>query len=144
MFSQKKTTGSRKTPVKFIAAWKSPVEVPPSPNVVRTAIRSPRIFAAYAAPTAWGSCVATGEETDTRRMERSHQWFGICRPRVASVVFPRIWPTSAASGYPRISPTPWSRYAGKIQSPSRAACPAPIEHASWPVDGTKKPIRPER
>ena len=28
LFSQKKTTGSRKTPVKFIAAWKSPVEVP--------------------------------------------------------------------------------------------------------------------
>ena len=46
LFSQKKTTGSRKTPAKFIAAWKSPVEVPPSPKVVRTAIRSPRSFAA--------------------------------------------------------------------------------------------------
>src|SRR4030042_9363 len=102
LFSQKKTTGSRKTPVKFIDAWKSPVEVPPSPKGARPPPHSLRPFPAEAAP-----------------------------PR-------------AGGGTPRTSPPPWSRYAGKIQPPSRTACPAPIEHASWPVDGAKKPIRPDR
>src|SRR2546426_9110241 len=62
---QKKTVGVLYTPAKFIAEWKSPWEVAPSPKNVIVTILSPRIFAAHAAPTARGICVPTGLETVT-------------------------------------------------------------------------------
>ena len=58
------TVGVRKTPAKFIPAWKSPVEVPPSPKYARETMRSPRSFAAHAAPTARGIWVPTQLEID--------------------------------------------------------------------------------
>src|SRR5216683_2370649 len=57
LFWQTKTTGALNTPAKFIATWKSPSDVAPSPMYAATTVRSPRIFAAMAAPTACGSWV---------------------------------------------------------------------------------------
>src|SRR2546430_13527919 len=45
---QRKTVGVRKTPAKFIAAWKAAVLVAPSPKKTRTACASPRSFIAQA------------------------------------------------------------------------------------------------
>ncbi len=44
LFWQKNTTGSSKTPAKFIASWKSPSEVAPSPKYTRTDSSRPRAF----------------------------------------------------------------------------------------------------
>src|SRR5205809_388189 len=60
LFWQTKTSGTCQTPAKFIASWKSPSEVAPSPKYAMTTASSPRYWAAYARPTAWGSWVATG------------------------------------------------------------------------------------
>src|SRR5438093_8720763 len=65
LFLQKKIVGVLKTPAKFIPAWKSPSLVAPSPKYVSVTTSSFRIFAAQAAPTAWGICVPTGLETGT-------------------------------------------------------------------------------
>src|SRR5262249_46414897 len=54
LFWQMNTTGALNTPAKFIATWKSPSEVAPSPMYAATPVRSPRILAAMAAPTACG------------------------------------------------------------------------------------------
>src|ERR687892_587357 len=48
LFTQKNTVGVFITDAKFIASWKSPSEVAPSPNHARDAMLSPRIFAAHA------------------------------------------------------------------------------------------------
>ena len=47
-----KITGRRWTPAQFIASWKSPREVDPSPNHVRAQRRSPRSLNAIAMPVA--------------------------------------------------------------------------------------------
>src|SRR5207244_11667355 len=52
---QRNTVGVRKTPAKFIAAWKSAVLVAPSPKKTRTACGSPRSRMAHAMPTATGN-----------------------------------------------------------------------------------------
>src|SRR5437899_10705496 len=49
------TVGVLNTPAKFIAAWKSPVLVAPSPKQTMTAFVSPRSLMAHPIPTAWGS-----------------------------------------------------------------------------------------
>lgn len=77
---QKKITGHSRVAAKFKAAWKSPSLAAPSPKNTtvqicggvsharpatlsgeRTSVL-PISFCAYAAPLAWGICVASGEE----------------------------------------------------------------------------------
>jgi hypothetical protein len=60
LFCTKKTTGAWRTAAKFIASWKSPSLVPPSPHIARATVGSPRNRAACATPTACGSWVASG------------------------------------------------------------------------------------
>ena len=52
MFSSTNTTGSRCTPAQFIASWKSPREVEPSPKNVSATRASPRSLNAIAMPAA--------------------------------------------------------------------------------------------
>jgi hypothetical protein len=54
LFTQKNTVAVLKTAAKFIASWKSPSEVAPSPNQQSDAVGSLRIFAAHERPTACG------------------------------------------------------------------------------------------
>nr|GMC60844.1 Uncharacterised protein [Ipomoea batatas]GMC63230.1 Uncharacterised protein [Ipomoea batatas]GMC64587.1 Uncharacterised protein [Ipomoea batatas]GMC66679.1 Uncharacterised protein [Ipomoea batatas]GMC68048.1 Uncharacterised protein [Ipomoea batatas] len=63
LFRQKKITGASITPAKFNAAWKSPVLEPPSPKYTTVQASLPSLFKEYAAPTAWGICVATVDAT---------------------------------------------------------------------------------
>jgi hypothetical protein len=51
---QKKMVGVSKTPAKFIASWKSPSLVAPSPKWTTAARSSPFSFDAHDIPTAWG------------------------------------------------------------------------------------------
>ena len=60
LFCTKNTTGRWKTAAKFIASWKSPSLVAPSPHIAITTVSSPRITAAWAKPTACSSWVASG------------------------------------------------------------------------------------
>src|SRR2546428_5499948 len=76
----RKTVGVRKTPAKFIAAWKPPVLVAPSPKKTRTDFFSPRSLIAHPMPTACGSCVPTGDEIERQFPLRSTQWQGVWRP----------------------------------------------------------------
>ncbi len=46
LFWHTKTTGTCQTPAKFIASWKSPSEVAPSPKYAMTTTSSPRYWAA--------------------------------------------------------------------------------------------------
>src|SRR3979409_1662945 len=80
LFWQMKTTGGLKTPAKFIATWKSPSLVAPSPRYAAMTVRSPLIRAAIAAPTACGSWVAMQEDQLTWFTLREAMWLGIWRP----------------------------------------------------------------
>ena len=60
LFCTKKTTGAWKTAAKFIASWKSPSLVAPSPHIAITTVSSPLSRAACATPTACSSWVASG------------------------------------------------------------------------------------
>src|SRR3954465_14935978 len=57
LFWQMNTTGALNTPAKFIATWKSPSLLAPSPRYAAITGRWPLILPALAAPTAWGSGV---------------------------------------------------------------------------------------
>jgi hypothetical protein len=59
LFWHTNTTPTPNTPAKFIASWKSPSEVAPSPNIVMAMREDPRIRSAQASPTAWTMCPPT-------------------------------------------------------------------------------------
>ena len=121
------------TPAKFIATWKSPSEVAPSPMYAAITVRSPRMRAAIAAPTAWGSCVPIQLDQLTWFTLREAMWLGICRPLVSSPELPNTWQRYGTSGNPRSSIAPPSRRAGKIQSDGSSAMAEASAAASWPV-----------
>src|SRR5438093_12251883 len=70
----RKTVGVRKTPAKFIAAWKSPVLVAAAPKNTRTAFFAPRSFIAHPMPSACGSGAPTGDAGDRHVHERPTAW----------------------------------------------------------------------
>src|SRR6185436_13455743 len=80
LFWQTNTTGTLKTPAKFIATWKSFDDVAPSPRNAIAITSSPLSFAAQAAPTACGSCVPITELHETWFCGRDAGCDGICRP----------------------------------------------------------------
>src|SRR5438067_2688925 len=121
LFWQMKTTGALKTPAKFIATWKSPSLVAPSPMYAATTVRSPLIRAAIAAPTAWGSWVPMQLDQLTWLTLFEAMCEGICRPLVSSPELPKIWQRYGTSGNPLSSIAPPSRSAGKIQSLASSA-----------------------
>ena len=85
------TTGALNTPAKFIATWKSPSLVAPSPRYAAITVRSPLIRAAIAAPTACGSWVPMQLDQLTWFTLLDAMCDGICRPLVSSPAFPKIW-----------------------------------------------------
>src|SRR5207302_6209080 len=133
LFWQLNTTGALNTPAKFIATWKSPSEVAPSPMYAAMTVRSPRTFAAMAAPTACGSWVPMQLDQLTWFTRREAMWLGICRPLVSSPELPNTWQRYGTSGNPRSSIAPPSRRAGKIQSDGSSAMAEASAAASWPV-----------
>src|ERR1700691_5194039 len=80
LFWQTMTQGTRKTPAKFIAAWKSGSLVAPSPRKPTVTARSPLSFAAHAAPTAWGTWGPMQLDHETWFTLRPLMCDGICRP----------------------------------------------------------------
>src|SRR5438477_5220144 len=80
LFSQYQTTGSRWIPAKFSPSCQSPSLVAPSPNQHPTTPSLPWYLSAYAAPAAWGSCVAMGEDPVRIPSFLDDQCAGICRP----------------------------------------------------------------
>src|SRR5262245_37154458 len=133
LFWQLNTTGALNTPAKFIATWKSPSEVAPSPMYAAPTVRSPRILAAMAAPTACGSCVPRQLDPLTWFTLRDGMWLGICRPWVSSPESPNTWQRYGTSGNPPSSIAPPSRSAGKIQSDGSSAMADARAAASCPV-----------
>ena len=133
LFWQTNTTGGLNTPAKFNATWKSAEEVAPSPMYAATTARSPRSFAAIAAPTACGSCVPIQLDQLTWFTRREAMWLGICRPLVSSPELPNTWERYGTRGKPRSNIAPASRSAGKIQSDGSSAMAEASVAASCPV-----------
>src|SRR2546423_6537919 len=88
LFWQMKTTGALKTPAKFIATWKSPSLVAPSPRYAAITVLSPLMRAAIAAPTACGSWVPMHDDQLTWLTDLEAMCDGIWRPLVSSPALP--------------------------------------------------------
>jgi len=129
-----KTTGSRKTPVSS-STREIPRGGPPSPEGGEDGDPLSAHLRSVRRPDGVGKLRGTGEETRHQVDRAVAPMVRHLPPRVTSVVFPRICPTSGGERYPRINP-PRVRYAGKIPVPSRTACP-PDRARLLAVDGTK-------
>ena len=134
LFWQMKTVGVFMTPAKFMASWKSPSDVAPSPRKVTVAMLSFLMLAAHAAPTAWSVCVATGTETGKLLSP-----FGMALP----FSLPMKTRKKRCAGIPLMMKTPVSLKEGKSQSVGFMASPTPA-WASCPVACAKVPILPDR
>ena len=95
-------TGSRWTPAQFIASWKSPRDVEPSPNHVSAARCSPRILKAMARPVATSIMSGSIETIPTQPTRRSPKCTFPSRPPVMPPARPMYWPKMRAAGTPRI------------------------------------------
>ncbi|OPZ74582.1 MAG: hypothetical protein BWY79_02080 [Actinobacteria bacterium ADurb.Bin444] len=133
LFWHRNTTGARNTAAKFMASWKSPSEVAPSPKMVKTTARSLLCFMAQPIPTACNMCVPTGTETGSIRESGGNSW-----PRSS----PPQYCSNFSGGMPRSKKEPVSRKAGTSQSSLANAYVAPIWAASCPSTRANVPIRP--
>ena len=91
LFSSTNTTGSFWTPAQFIASWKSPLEVEPSPNQVSAQRASPRSLNAIAIPVATSIMSGSIETIPTQPRVRSPKWTLPSRPWVTPASRPRYW-----------------------------------------------------
>ena len=100
LLSMMKTTGSRRTPARFIASWQSPRAEAPSPNQPSAHARArSRIRKASAQPTATGSIAGRWRDhRDQRRGATSPMWTLPSRPRVG----PSTRPMYCAKIAPRL------------------------------------------
>src|SRR5213595_2429217 len=74
LLSQTKTTGSLRTPARFIASWQSPRAEAPSPNQPTATRFSSRIRNASAQPTATGSIAGRWLTIASRPRRESAMW----------------------------------------------------------------------
>src|SRR5213083_1449699 len=74
LLSQMNTTGSLRTPARFIASWQSPRAEAPSPNQPTATRRSSRIRKASAQPTATGSIAGRWLTIASRPSFESAMW----------------------------------------------------------------------
>ena len=111
-------TGSFWTPAQFIASWKSPREVEPSPNQVSAARCSPRSLKAIARPVATSIMSGSIETIPTQPTRRSPKWTLPSRPPVIPPSRPMYWPKIRSGVTPRIRCAARSRC--RTQSRSRA------------------------
>ncbi len=112
-------TGSFCTPAQFIASWKSPREVEPSPNQVSATRCSPRSLKAIARPVATSIMSGSIETIPTQPAVRSPKWTLPSRPRVMPPSRPMYWPRMRAAPTPRITCAARSRC--RTHSRSRGA-----------------------
>src|SRR5204863_9997588 len=112
LFWQMKTTGALNTPAKFMATWKSPSLVAPSPMYAAITVRSPLMRAAMAAPTACGSWGPMQLDQLTGLTLFEAMCEGICRPLVSSPELPKISQWYGTSGNPLSSIAPRSASGG--------------------------------
>ena len=125
-------TGSFCTPAQFIASWKSPREVEPSPNQVSAARCSPRILKAIASPVATSIMSGSIETMPTQPTLRSPKWTLPSRPLVIPPARPMYWPRMRAGSTPRIRCAARSRCRMQSRSWPCIAQAGPAETASWP------------
>src|SRR5215217_3460234 len=104
-----KMTGSFCTPAQFIASWKSPREVEPSPNHVSAQRCSPRALNAIAIPVATSIMSGSIETMPTQPTRQSPKWTLPSRPPVTPPARPRYWPRTRAGSTPRTRCAPRSR-----------------------------------
>src|ERR1700722_3249246 len=132
LFWQTMTHGAFHTPAKFIAAWKSPWLVAPSPQkpMATALVFCARIANAH--PTACGSCGPMHDDQLTWLTARPDWWLGICRPLFTSPELPKTCAMNVFSGKPRTSMTLCSRSAGNTQSPGDTLRPVAMCTASCP------------
>ena len=110
LFSMTNTTGSLWTDAKFMASWKSPVLVEPSPPNANTMYGSLRSFSASARPTACGNSVPTSTERETMRSFGELNMLSIARPpEFGSVAFASTLRNSSSALKPSTNARPMSR-----------------------------------
>ena len=112
-------TGSFCTPAQFIASWKSPREVEPSPNQVSATRCSPRSLKAIARPVATSIMSGSIETIPTQPTVRSPKCTLPSRPRVMPPSRPMYWPRMRAAPTPRMTCAARSRC--RMHSRSRGA-----------------------
>ena len=109
LFSRTKITGSFCTPAQFIASWKSPRDVEPSPNQVSAQRGSPRSLNAIAMPVATSIMSGSIETIPTQPSRQSPKCTLPSRPPVTPPARPMYWPRMRAGVTPRTRCAPRSR-----------------------------------
>ena len=125
-------TGSRWTPAQFIASWKSPREVEPSPNHVIATRASPRILNAIASPVAISIMSGSIETMPTQPLVRSPKCTLPSRPPVMPPSRPMYWAKIRSVGTPRMTCAARSRWRMHRRSSAAIAHAGPADTASWP------------
>ena len=127
-------TGSFCTPAQFIASWKSPREVEPSPNQVIAQRCSPRSLKAIAMPVATSIMSGSIETIPTQPRRWSPKCTLPSRPPVMPPSRPMYWPRMRAGVTPRTRWPPRSRcrmhrrswaLIAKVDPTDTASCPKP-------------------
>ena len=132
LFSSTKITGSFCTPAQFMASWKSPRDVEPSPNQVIATRCSPRILNAIARPVATSIMSGSIETMPTQPTVRSPKCTLPSRPPVIPPSRPMYCAKIRAGATPRITCAARSRCRMQRRSSAAIAHVAPAETASWP------------
>ena len=125
-------TGRRWTPAQFMASWKSPREVEPSPNHVIATRCSPRILNAIASPVATSIMSGSIETMPTQPLVRSPKCTLPSRPPVIPPSRPMYWAKIRSVSTPRMTWAARSRWRMQRRSAAAIAHAGPAETASWP------------
>ena len=132
LFSSTNTTGSFCTPAQFIASWKSPREVEPSPNQVSAQRGSPRSLNAIAMPVAISIMSGSIETMPTQPRLRSPKCTLPSRPPVMPAARPMYWARIRSGVTPRMMWAARSRCRMQSRSSGAIANAAPADTASCP------------
>jgi hypothetical protein len=132
LLSQTKTTGSLRTPAKFIASCASPRAEAPSPYQPTATRLSSRIRKASAQPTATGSIAGRWLTIAIRPRFESAMWTLPSRPWVGPSERPMYWAKIRHGSTPRVTWTPMSRWSGVPTSFVPIAVATPTAEPSLP------------
>ena len=132
LLSQMKTTGSRRTPARFIASWQSPRAEAPSPNQPTATRLSSRMRKASAHPTATGSIAGRWLTIAIRPRFASAMWTLPSLPPVGPPERPMYCAKIRQGSTPRVTCTPMSRWSGVPTSSGPIAVATPTAEASFP------------
>ena len=132
LFSSTKITGSFCTPAQFIASWKSPREVEPSPNQVIAQRCSPRSLNAIAMPVAISIMSGSIETMPTQPLRAVAEVHVAVAPAVMPSARPMYWAKMREGSTPRMMCAARSRCRMHSRSCAAIAQVAPADTASWP------------